>query len=87
MLELKSGAFLLAQGADTLYTNGTQLLMKSILDAEANLARALLPYVQNTLPEALRILETTRDTTKSAHYDLAPEGIRTTTLYLIRTDL
>ena len=37
--------------------------------------------------EALKILETTRDTTKSAHYDLAPEGIRTTTLYLIRTDL
>ena len=87
MEELKNGASLLAQGADTLYTNGTQLLMKSILDAEAELARTLLPYAQNTLPEVLRVFETTRDTTQNAHYDLAPEGIRTTTLYLIRTDL
>ena len=87
MAELKNGASLLAQGADTLYTNGTQLLMKSILDAEAELARTLLPYAQDTLPEVLRVFETTRDTTLNAHYDLAPEGIRTTTLYLIRTDL
>ena len=87
MAELKNGASLLAQGADTLYTNGTQLLKKSILDAEAELARTLLPYAQDTLPEVLRVFETTRDTTQNAHYDLAPEGIRTTTLYLIRTDL
>ena len=87
MMELKNGASLLAQGADTLYTNGTQLLKKSILDAEAELARTLLPYAQDTLPEVLRVFETTRDATQSAHYDLTPEGIRTTTLYLIRTDL
>ena len=87
MIEMKSGAFLLVQGADTLYTNGTQLLKKSILDAEAELANTLLPYAQDTLPEALRIFETTRDAAQNAHYDLAPEGIRTTTLYLIRTDL
>ena len=87
MAELKNGASLLAQGADTLYTNGTQQLKKSILDAEAELARTLLPYAQDTLPEVLRVFETTRDTTQNAHYDLAPEGIRTTTLYLIRTDL
>ena len=39
------------------------------------------------LPEALREYEQTLDLTRNAHYDLAPEGIRTTTLYLIRTDL
>ena len=87
MEQLKNGASLLAQGADSLYTNGTQLLKKSILDAEAELARTLLPYVQDTLPEALRVFETTRDATQETHYDLAPDGIRTTTLYLIRTDL
>ena len=87
MAELKNGASMLAQGADTLYTNGTQQLKKSILDAEAELARTLLPYAQDTLPEVLRVFETTRDATQNAHYDLAPEGIRTTTLYLIRTDL
>ena len=87
MKELKNGAFLLAQGADTLYSNGTQLMKKSILDAEAELARTLLPYAQDTLPEVLRVFETTRDATQNAHYDLAPEGIPTTTLYLIRTDL
>lgn len=87
MTELKNGASMLAQGADTLYTNGTQLLKESILDAEAELARTLLPYAQDTLPEVLRVFETTRDATQNAHYDLAPDGIRTTTLYLIRTDL
>ena len=84
--QLKNGASLLAQGADTLYTDGTQLLKKSILDAEAELARTLLPYAQDTLPEALRVFETTRDAAQEAHYDLAPDGMRTTTLYLIRTD-
>ncbi len=87
MAELKNGTSLLVQGADALYTNGTHLLKSSILDAEAELARTLLPYVQVTLPKVLTVFETTRNATQSAHYDLAPEGFRTTTLYLIRTDL
>ena len=47
----------------------------------------LLPVSTMVLPEALREYEQTLDLTRNAHYDLAPEGIRTTTLYLIRTDL
>ena len=85
--QLKEGAALLAQGADSLYTNGTQVLKESILKAEAELAQKLLPVSTDTLPEALEEYEKTRDLTQNTHYDLAPEGIRTTTLYLIRTDL
>ena len=85
--QLKDGAELLAQGADSLYTNGTQVLKESILKAEAELAQKLLPVSTDTLPEALNEYEQTRELTQNTHYDLAPEGIRTTTLYLIRTDL
>ena len=87
LTQLKDGAAQLAQGADNLYTNGTQLLKKSILDAEADLARSLLPYAEDTLPDALRVFEETRDAAQDAHYDLIPEGMQATTLYLIRTDL
>lgn len=85
--QLKDGAELLAQGADSLYTDGTQVLKASILKAEAELAQKLLPATTLVLPEALREYEQTLDLMQNAHYDLAPEGIRTTTLYLIRTDL
>ena len=85
--ELKDGAALLAQGADNLYTNGTQILKASILKAEAELAQKLLPISTLVLPEALKEYEQTRELTQNTHYDLVPEGIRTTTLYLIRTDL
>ena len=87
LVQLKDGAAQLAQGADNLYTNGTQLLKESILDAEADLARSLLPYAEDTLPDALRVFEETRDAAQDAHYDLIPEGMQATTLYLIRTDL
>lgn len=85
--QMKEGAALLAQGADNLYANGTQILKTSILKAEAELAQKLLPVTTFVLPEALREYEHTREAAGNAHYDLAPEGIRTTTLYLIRTDL
>ena len=85
--QLKEGAALLAQGADSLYTNGTQVLKESILKAEAELAQKLLPDITSVLPEALDEYEQALALTQNTHYDLAPDGIRTTTLYLIRTDL
>ena len=85
--QLEAGAAQLAQGSDSLYTDGTHVLKTSILAAEAELAQELLPYAEETLPEALDVFEETLNLTRNAHYDLAPEGIRTTTLYLIRTDL
>ena len=85
--QLKDGAALLAQGADGLYTNGTKVLKESILKAEADLAQKLIPISMLVLPEALKEYEQIRELTQNTHYDLAPEGIRTTTLYLIRTDL
>ena len=85
--QLKDGAALLAQGADNLHTNGTQVLKESILKAEAELAQKLIPISTLVLPEALKEYEQTRELTQNTHYDLAPEGIRTTTLYLIRSDL
>lgn len=86
-VQLKEGAAQLAQGAGSLYTDGTQVLKASILNAEAELARKLVPYVSFILPEGLKVFEDTMETTRNAHYDTAPEGIYTTTLYLIRTDL
>ncbi len=85
--QLKDGAALLVQGADALYMNGTKILKESILKAEAELAQKLLPISTLVLPEALKEYEQTRELTRNTHYDLVPEGIRTTTLYLIRTDL
>lgn len=85
--QLKDGAAQLAQGAGSLYADGTQVLKTSILAAEADLAQKLLPYAEDTLPEVLDLFEEARNLTGNAHYDLAPEGIRTTMLYLIRTDL
>ena len=85
--KLKEGAAKLAQGADALYTNGTLILKESILKAEAELAQKLLPDVTSVLPEALGAYDQALTLTQDTHYDLAPEGIRTTTLYLIRTDL
>lgn len=85
--QMKEGTALLAQGADSLYTNGTQVLKKSILKAEAELAQKLLPVSKIVLPKVLSDYEQSRELTRNAHYDLAPEGIRITTMYLIRTDL
>jgi hypothetical protein len=46
----------------------------------------LLPYVENDLADALRIFEKTRDAAGQGGYDLRPEGMKTVTVYIIRTD-
>ena len=73
-------------GADTLHTTGTTVMKNTILDAEKTAAEKLLPYVEGDLTDALRIFEKTRDTAGQGGYDLRPEGMKTVTVYIIRTD-
>ncbi len=84
---LHEGALALAEGASALYAEGTEKMMDALLAAEKEAAERLLPYVSETLPEALRIYEETRDNAKNSGYDLRPEGMKTVTVYIIRTDL
>ena len=83
---LATGAADLSTGADTLHTTGTTVMKNTILDAEKNSAEKLLPYVENDLADALRIFEKTRDAAGQGGYDLRPEGMKTVTVYIIRTD-
>ena len=61
-------------------------MKNTILDAEKTAAEKLLPYVEGDLTDALRIFEKTRDTAGQGGYDLRPEGMKTVTVYIIRTD-
>ena len=83
---LATGAADLSTGADTLHTTGTTVMKNTILDAEKTAAEKLLPYVEVDLTDALRIFEKTRDTAGQGGYDLRPEGMKTVTVYIIRTD-
>ena len=83
---LAKGAEELKSGADTLHTNGTSVMKESIYEAEKTAAEKLLPLAEGTLPDALRIFEETRDNAGRGGYDLRPEGMKTVTVYIIRTD-
>ena len=83
---LSDGASQLSTGADAL-KDGMQAMKDTIAGAEKETANKLLPYVENELPEALRIFEETRDSVKNSGYDLRPEGMNAITVYIIRTDL
>jgi len=83
---LSDGASQLSAGADAL-KDGMQTMKDTIAGAEKETANKLLPYVENELPEALRIFEETRDSVKNSGYDLRSEGMNAITVYIIRTDL
>ncbi len=83
---LAKGAEELKSGADTLHTNGTSVMKESIYEAEKTAAEKLLPLAEGTLSDALRIFEETRDNAGRGGYDLRPEGMKTVTVYIIRTD-
>ena len=84
---LYDGTVELKNGAATLQLDGTQKLMDTMTDAEKQIAEKLLPYVTDDLPKALRIYEETRDSAQNSGYDLRPDGMKTVTVYIIRTDL
>jgi len=81
------GAKQLAAGAATLHDKGTDTLRTTILDAEKNAAAAALPWLKEQLATAVRALEETGTRVKDSGYDLRPEGMKTFTVYVIRTDL
>ena len=85
--KLYIGAIALNAGAATLQSSGTQKLRDTLMDAEKDAAEKLLPYVTDNLPNALRIYEETRDNAQNSGYDLRPDGMKTVTVYIIRTDL
>ena len=90
---LSAGASALYDGASQLSTgagalkDGMQTMKDTIAGAEKEAADKLLPYVENELSDALRIFEETRDSVRNGGYDLRPEGMNATTVYIIRTDL
>ena len=90
---LSSGASTLADGASQLSTgagalkDGMQTMKDTIVGVEKEASNKLLPYVENELADALRIYEETRDSVRNSGYDLHPDGMKTVTVYVIRTDL
>ena len=90
---LSTGASTLADGASQLSTgagalkDGMQTMKDTIVGVEKEASNKLLPYVENELADALRIYEETRDSVRNSGYDLRPDGMKTVTVYVIRTDL
>ena len=84
---LSAGAAKLNLGATALQLIGTGNLKTQILGAEQAAAEKLLPYLKGTVPEAMRIWETIAQNAGKDGYDLRPEGMKTVTAYIIRTDL
>lgn len=85
--QLSDGAAQLRDGANTLQSTGTQTLKDTLANAEKTVAEKLLPFVQNDLPEALRLYEDTRDNARNGGYDLRLEDVPAMTVYITRTDL
>ena len=87
MDQASGGAKQLAEGAAALQSQGTGALQSSILGAEKLGAVTGLAFMDNQMSRAMRIYEATRDQAKNGGYDLRPEGMKTVTMYIIRTDL
>ena len=81
------GAKELAEGAAALHDEGTDALRTSILGAEKQAAAWLLPLLEDRLSTAVRVFEETGAQMERCGYDLRPEGMKTVTLCVIRTDL
>ena len=86
-VSLNEGAATLQTGVKTLQETGTQKIRDTILTVEKTAAGWMLPYVQNDLTKALSLYDELHGSVENAGYDLRPEGMRTVTLYVIRTDL
>ena len=84
---LAAGAAKLNLGATALQLIGTGNLKTQILGAEQAAAEKLLPYLEGTVPDAMRIWEKIAQNAGKDGYDLRPEGMKTVTAYIIRTDL
>ena len=82
-----AGAKQLAAGAAALHDKGTDTLRTTILNAEKQAAGAALPWLEGQLSTAVRVFEETGTQVQNCGYDLRPEGMKTVTLYVIRTDL
>lgn len=84
---LAAGAAKLNLGAAALQMIGTGNLKTQILGAEKTMAEKLLPYLEGDAQEALAAYEKARDRAGNDGYDLRPDGMKTITVYIIRTDL
>lgn len=84
-LSFSAGALQLTAGA--LQSSGTAELKKQILGAEKSIAEKLLPYAETALSDAMRVYSETAERLPLMGYDLRPEGMKTVTVYIIRTDL
>lgn len=84
-LSFSAGALQLTAGA--LQSSGTAELKKQILGAEKSVAEKLLLYAETALSDAMRVYSETAERLPLMGYDLRPEGMKTVTVYIIRTDL
>ena len=83
---LAEGAAKVSVGAGTLQY-GIQMLKNTLTNAEKEAAKKLLPYLENEASDALGIYEEIRTKAGNGGYDLRPDGMKTVTVYIIRTDL
>ena len=81
--QLADGAAALKTGAVKLQTTGTGTLKNTVSTLEKNAAETLLGYVAKA-ESLMALAERGEDRTG---YDLRPEGMKTLTAYIIRTDL
>ena len=85
-VKLAAGAKEVSDGAAKLHEEGTSALRSQLLTAEKTAAAKALPIVKLILPKALSVYESTRDGAAGSGYDLRPEGMKTITAYILRTD-
>lgn len=84
---LSDGAATVSAGATSLHDEGTDTLQASILGAEKTAAEKLLPILTGDVSMLVRLLEENGKETGRAGYDLRPEEMKTSTVFIIRTEL
>lgn len=84
---LHNSASALRKGAAKLQKDGTAKVKSSVDTSVKQLASLALPYVQNDFAHVLDLYDQTRDQAQNGGYDLRPDGMKTVTIYIIRTDL
>lgn len=84
---MSDGTDKIVEGATLLHDEGTSNLQTELLKAEKEAADKLLPVLTSKISEALNAWDNTRDQSLNAGYDLRPDDMKTTTIFIIRTNI
>ncbi len=85
MEQLRSGAADLSAGTQDL-SEGVSTLHTSLTDAQKQAADALLPYMESRLAGFIEGAVNAAGNSENGGYDLRPDGMKTVTSFIIRTD-